>query len=99
MCAKSLVCERVECAGLHIGLKQKIPRLGVERGISGAKRREFLAQKILNLLFNQFNFAHTSPARKYTGFERSCQPLHGLGRRCAPHREAVFSLLLSKFRR
>lgn len=55
---KSFVSQCIELAGLHISLELMVPSLGVKRGIPGAKRRKLCGGKILNLLFNRFDFAH-----------------------------------------
>ena len=59
--AKSFICQRIELAGFHIGLELTVPDLCVERRIPPTKRRELSGGKLLNLLFNRFYFAHTSP--------------------------------------
>jgi hypothetical protein len=50
-----------EFARLDIGLKLAIPGLGIERSVPGTERRKFCGRKLLNLLFDCFDFAHVPP--------------------------------------
>jgi hypothetical protein len=58
---KRLVGQRIELACLHISLEPVVPGLSIERCIPSAERRKFNRGKTLNLLFDRFNLAHTSP--------------------------------------
>lgn len=61
---ESFVCQRIKFAGLHIGLELAIPGFSIERGIPPAKRRKLCGREFLDLLFDGFNFAHTSLSRQ-----------------------------------
>jgi len=59
--AKSFIGQRIELAGFHIDLELTVPGLCVERRIPPTKCRKLSGRKLLNLLFNCFYVAHTSP--------------------------------------
>ena len=61
VCAQGFLAQCIELASFHIGLELTVPGLCVERRIPPTKRRELSGGKLLNLLFNCFYVAHTSP--------------------------------------
>src|SRR5688572_1451517 len=58
---QGLVSHRIEFARLDIGLKLAIPGFGIERSVPGTERRKFYGRKLLNLMFDCFDFAHVLP--------------------------------------
>ena len=72
--AKSFISQGIKPAHLHIRLELAVPDLRVKSRIPPAKCGEFIGGKLLNLFFDGFYFAHTSPY------------LNGI---LAPHREPV----------
>jgi len=61
MSAKPVLSKGVEFTGLHIGLELTIPCLRIKCRIPSAKRGELIGRQLLNLPFDRFNFAHTTP--------------------------------------
>ena len=58
MGTERLIGKCVESPRFHISLKLTIPALGIKCSIPLAKRGKFIRRKVLDLLFNRFNFAH-----------------------------------------
>lgn len=74
MGAKSLVGERIELAGLDISFELAVPGCGVKCAISRTERCQLSRRKLLNLLFDRFDFAHVAPSPKCTSPGIACQP-------------------------
>lgn len=70
-----LVSHHIEFACLDIALKLAIPGPGIERSVPGTECRKFCGRKLLNLLFDCFDFAHVPPSRKNTSMDSRSQPL------------------------
>ena len=59
---KRFVGQGIEFPSFHISFKLAVPSLSIEGRVPRAERSKFFGREFLNLLFDQFNFTHTSPS-------------------------------------
>lgn len=63
MSPERFIGQSIERTGFHICLELAIPGFCIKRNIPPAKGGKFIRGKLLDLLFNRFDFAHDSPDR------------------------------------